>query len=283
LAIRISKIDPATAKAQGEAALANPLGLLKTVADNFNVNIDPTTHPLNVINNSWGDIRLGAPIESILTGYNDPRIGKYALKSSEYPTQYKGIRNGIAITDKGTYGNFSQMVTFPNSITLMTSAEAWFLRAEASIRGWTGAGSAQTNYENGITASFAQYALDATPYISDNTSTPAPYVDPKNPANNVSAGPHLSTVTVKWDDAAPFETKLERIITQKWIALYPEGQEAWSEFRRTLYPKLFPVVVNNSQGLIDTEKFIRRINFPNGEYSNNLTGVTKGVSLLWRA
>jgi hypothetical protein len=32
-----------------------------------------------------------------------------------------------------------------------------------------------------------------------------------------------------------------KIITQKWIAGFPEGQEAWSDYRRTGYPKLLPV------------------------------------------
>ena len=52
--------------------------------------------------------------------------------------------------------------------------------------------------------------------------------------------PPLSSITIKWEDNATFEQKLERIITQKWIAMYPEGEEAWAEFRRTGYPKLYP-------------------------------------------
>ena len=43
----------------------------------------------------------------------------------------------------------------------------------------------------------------------------------------------VSTITPKWDENASKEVKLERIITQKWLALYPEGAEAWAEQRRT--------------------------------------------------
>jgi len=293
LAIRISSVNPSLAKQQGETALANPIGLLASPGDNFDVNIGSTTHPLNVINNSWGDIRLGAPISSILGGYHDPRLAKYAAYATDAvfaPNTYEGIRNGINIAAKGDYEGYSMLANFPiysaangsaNFVTLMTSAEAWFLKAEAALYGWAGAGSIQSNYEQGINDSFTQYGLSATSYIADNTSTPAPYVDPKNAANNVNPGDaHLSTITIKWDNAATPAQQLERIITQKWIAMYPEGQEAWSEFRRTTYPKLFPVVVNNSQGKISTNKFIRRINFPISEYSNNLPGVTKAVTLL---
>lgn len=62
---------------------------------------------------------------------------------------------------------------------------------------------------------------------------------------------------------AAAEIKLERIITQKWIAMYPEGCEAWAEQRRTGYPRLFPVRFNHSKGQsIDTETMIRRLPYP---------------------
>jgi hypothetical protein len=56
-------------------------------------------------------------------------------------------------------------------------------------------------------------------YLADNTSTEAPYVDPKNAENNVLAGnPQLSTVTIAWNNSDTNERKLERIITQKWLS-----------------------------------------------------------------
>ncbi|HEY4206115.1 MAG TPA: SusD/RagB family nutrient-binding outer membrane lipoprotein, partial [Puia sp.] len=58
------------------------------------------------------------------------------------------------------------------------------------------------------------------------------------------------------------------------------GQEAWSEFRRTGYPKVFPVVVNLSGGLIDGAKQIKRLPFPQTEYQSNAAGVATGVSEL---
>ena len=59
---------------------------------------------------------------------------------------------------------------------------------------------------------------------------------------------------------------LERIITQKWLSLWPDGEEAWAEFRRTNYPVLMPVAINNSQGTIDTKIMIRRLPFSQKEY-----------------
>ncbi|WP_143307896.1 SusD/RagB family nutrient-binding outer membrane lipoprotein [Chitinophaga vietnamensis] len=288
LALRVVKIDPAKAKTEGEAALANAGGLLTSASDNFLVDIGATTHPLNTINNSWDDIRMGAPLESILGGYNDPRLPKYVLPATDPKVAgtFKGIRNGIDIDAKERYVGYSKLVTFPSKILLMTAAEAWFLKAEAALRGWANAGDPKSNYESGISTSFDQYGLSAqaAAYINNSTLTPAPYKDPKAitaGANDVLTGsPYLSTITIKWDAAAPFETNLERIITQKWIAMYPEGEEAWSEFRRTGYPKLFPVVINNSGGKISTTDFVRRAQFPSNEYSTNNAAVLRAIQTL---
>lgn len=292
LALRIVNVDQAKAQAEGEKALAHPFGLLTkpgspaNAGDDFDVSIGTTTHPLNVINNSWGDIRMGAPLESYLTGYKDGRAPKYVLaaKDSAVAGKIKGIRQGVNIDGKGRYGGYSQLVTFPSQIQLMTAAEAWFLKAEAGLRGWAGAGDVKTNYETGVKTSFAQYGLDASTYLQDMTSTASPYTDPKaiTPGqNDIPAGsPWLSTITIQWDPAAAFGQQLERIITQKWLAMYPDGQEAWTEFRRTGYPKLFPVVVNNSGGTISTTAFIRRINFAQSEKSTNPAGVAGAVQLL---
>ena len=251
------------------------MGILSTNTDNFELNTGTNTHPLNTINNSWGDIRFGATLGSFLNGYSDARAPKYALPATDPAVlgQFIGVRTGINIDAKGRYENYSQMVTFPNFIQLMTSAEAWFLKSEAAMRGWAGAGDAKTNYNNGILASFSQYGLDGTSYMNDATSVPQQYIDPNSVTageNDVKTGnPNLSTITIKWDPAATQAQQLERIITQKYIAMYPDGQEAWSEFRRTGYPKLWPNTVNYSNGLIPTQKMIRRIPFAQSEVNTN--------------
>ncbi|WP_295118254.1 RagB/SusD family nutrient uptake outer membrane protein [uncultured Chitinophaga sp.] len=284
LAIRIAKVDPQKAQSEGEAALANPAGLMTTTGDDFNINIAPVLHPLNTFSGVWTDIRMGAPMESYLTGYSDPRLSKYFKSSSEYKDAFKGIRQGVDLPDKNVYVNFSALAERPSTLQLLTAAEVWFLKAEAKLRGWNGINeSVQECYEKGIETSFDQnrVASELTRYKNDAVSKPAPYIDPKNNANSITAAdPHLSTITIKWDEAATFEIKLERIITQKWIAIFPDGQEAWTEYRRTGYPKLFPVVLNKSNGTINTETGIRRINFVTTERTTNAKGVENAVTLL---
>jgi hypothetical protein len=196
--------------------------------------------------------------------------------------QYKGIRQGIDISSKSTYEYYSPVGTMyktTNKLQIMTAAEVYLIRAEGTLRGWNMGGStAQTYYEAGVKASFDQFGLSGSEaYINDATSTFADYVDTHNAANNFTAS---SNVTIKWDEGATNELKLEKILTQKWIAMYPDGQEAWAEFRRTGYPKLIPVVVNNSGGEIITSEFVRRVKYPSSEYDNNNAAVVKASATL---
>jgi len=87
-------------------------------------------------------------------------------------------------------------------------------------------------------------------------------------------------VKIAYNTAGTNEEQLEQIITQKWVAMFPDGQEAWSEFRRTGYPRIFPVVVNNSGGTIDTNIQIRRINFVQNEVNTNGSNVNTAISYL---
>ena len=90
----------------------------------------------------------------------------------------------------------------------------------------------------------------------------------------------MNTIPVKWNDGASNEEKLQRIITQKWIANFPLSTEAWAEYRRTGYPKLFPNRVNSSNGTIDTDEQIRRLIYSNIEINTNNIELQKGIELL---
>ena len=106
LAMRLSKVDPALAKTQGEKALSDPAGLITTNADNFMVSLLGRRMPLLPICFDWNDTRMGAVMESFLLGLKDGRVSKYFQgpnltedpSLSIYP--YKGIRNGAFINAK---------------------------------------------------------------------------------------------------------------------------------------------------------------------------------------
>ena len=106
-----------------------------------------------------------------------------------------------------------------------------FLRSEYELR-WGSAVSAQNFYEQGIRLSFEERGVaGAEDYIADEANVPEAYTDPLGVIENNTALPQ-SRITIKWKEDAQFEENLERIITQKWIAIFPLGNEAWAEYRR---------------------------------------------------
>jgi hypothetical protein len=123
----------------------------------------------------------------------------------------------------------------------MKVAEVLFLRAEGALRGWNMGGTAKEFYEAGIKSSFDRYVIPDADYQTyiNSTGICENYVDPQHHEYDIAG---TDTETVKWDDAVSNERKLHKIINQKWIAMFPDGIEAWTEFRRTGYPKQFPVV-----------------------------------------
>lgn len=299
LALRISNVDPEKAKTEAQKSLSDEGGLLQDPDEIVAVDAQTSgyTNPLGTINKSWGEVHMNADMESYLVGYNDPRTSKYFDVSGTdpgivpvehaYTGKYKGILQGTGVSDNRYSAHSPSTVTVNTNATLMTAAEVWFLRAEAALKGWSSE-NAKTCYETGVQTSFTQWgAGDASAYLQSNAQ-PADYVDAFDSKFNCKA---LSTITPKWDDSATNEQKLERISVQKWLACYPEGCEAWANQRRTGYPKLFKVIVNNSQGKINTETMIRRIPFPAALQNDNpdqygklkaaLGGDDTGGTRLW--
>ena len=284
-AMRLVKVNPTLARQKAEAAVADGVleeGTVSVVGKGW-------VHPISTLVD-WTDCCMNAVMESILCGYDDPRLPKYFKEAEDASlgAPYKGIRMGIQIDVKDTYVGHS----FPNfgggdPGLIMSSAEVWFLRAEGALRGWSNmGGTAQALYERGVQTSFAQWgAGEAAAYLASD-KVPADYVDPKNPANNITA---RNTVSPKWIESASNEEKLQKIIIQKWIATFPDGMEAWSEQRRTGYPALFPVMVNESQGVFKNDDNVKRMTFPESfEYNNQMAeavqklgGADNGNTRLW--
>lgn len=134
---------------------------------------------------------------------------------------------------------------------LLGYAESLFLRAEAALRSWTALGltaSAEEYYKQGIQASMDYYQID------------------KTKASNYIAGD--KAITGKVFQGGDKEKQLEAIITQKWMAIFPNGNEGWADFRRTDYPALANQLSNFSGGDVPEGKMIKRILYPNSENSN---------------
>ncbi|MDE7127323.1 MAG: SusD/RagB family nutrient-binding outer membrane lipoprotein, partial [Bacteroidales bacterium] len=281
LAMRVVYADQALAMEQAGKALGNPAGLMTSSADIAALQKPASgawENPLYVIQYSFNDDRIGATIETYMNGYKDPRLPRYFTAGSD--GGYHGVRNGISLTSD--YQNSSLLSRFNctnnDYLLWMNPAEAWFLKAEYWLRS-NDKEQARQCYEEGIRVSFDVWgASGAEDYISDTENIPGSYVDVVNGGNSYNTS--LTNATVAWNASGSFENNLEQIITQKYIAVFPEGQEAWSEFRRTGYPKVIPYSRNMSGGLIDTQRQIRRLNYPSSEYRTNEENVRAAVSLL---
>lgn len=277
LAMRIVKYDVEWAKREAEAAINAPQGLLGK-EDSFIISGYGWRHPLYTVSISYNDVFVSANIQSILEGYEDPRLPKYGLAKA---TNVIGVRTGLPNLDVlvDEYKAIISQVNITSAdmpAVLLTSAEAYFLLAEAALRGWNAGGSAQSFYEEGINASFSQWGVSPGDYIN-SSKVPADWVDPLREDFN---SPAVSKVSPNWEDAKTDEERLEKIITQKWIAGFPEGMNAWAEWRRTGYPKLFPIIKNDSQGVIPTELGVRRLTYTLREQRDNPEGYASAVQML---
>jgi hypothetical protein len=87
----------------------------------------------------------------------------------------------------------------------------------------------------------------------------------------------VATVPVKFSTDP--DVQREQIGVQKWIALFPEGHEAWASFRQSGYPKLYPLIhSDNPDAPVGT--FIKRIPFLNYDRDRNGPAVDAAESLL---
>lgn len=89
--------------------------------------------------------------------------------------------------------------------------------------------------------------------------------------------PALTDIPVKFS-TAPVKQR-EQILTQKWLALFPEGHEAWAEVRRSGYPKLYPLIHSDNPDL-PLGQLIHRIPFLNYDRDRNGAAVEAAVPLL---
>jgi hypothetical protein len=162
----------------------------------------------------------------------------------------------------------------------MVAAETWFNLAEAKLNGWNVSSMTPKElYEGGIAASMAQWGVaggDVTAYLA-SSAVPMDYTSPVGAMGNIYNIPAVSTIPVAFGASEAIQR--EQIGTQKWLSLYPSmSPEAWSEFRRTGFPKLFPRL-NSDNGGKEADR-LKRLIFPPDEAVNNPKGYESGVKLI---
>lgn len=175
-------------------------------------------------------------------GAQEPDISMSVLKYSLTRTQPKPESKNL---NPAFWFNYARPTVW------LGYSESLFLKAEAALRGWTGTDltmDVEGYFRAGVKASMDYYEIAAA-----------------------SADSYINGLKV-WTDgvfsSGDKEKILEAIITQKWMATFPNGNEGWAEFRRTDYPVLANQLVNLSGGDVPEGKNIKRLLYPNSENSN---------------
>ena len=273
LAMRVYYADAALSKQYALQAVNHSYGVMKIKDDEAKMERGASLefkNNLDVLINQYNECRMGSSMLAYLGGYQDPRLPKYFNTStvSQAVTvgtygKYSGVPTGHDVSSNDAFKDSSRpAITSTTPTYWMRASEVYFLLAEAALHGFAVGGTAESLYEKGIEMSFEENGIassEVEDYISSGLKPAAYSFHLTNPGVNVDV-PAVTQATTEWSGTD--EEKLEKIMIQKWIALYPNGQEAWTEYRRTGYPKLHSVVTNYSNGEIDSEVGIRRMRFP---------------------
>jgi len=213
---------------------------------------------------SFDEVRLSQKMESTLEAFNDPRITVFARPTSASANTstpvYTGMPNGLSDTEALNYNGGSNNISrigqlyFEGSITpeglqvakgyIMAYPELQFILAEAASKNLISTGkTAQQYYEDGIRGSFIYF----------NEPMPAGY---------------LTRIGVAFNEA----TALKQIGTQKWIALFFSGLEAWFDWRRTGEPTIIPGPDNQNNNRVPV-----RYKYPLNEQSQNAENLQAAI------
>jgi hypothetical protein len=271
VAMRLSDVDAATAKTQAEKAVA--AGVMETNDQVAKLQVtDASPNPLPIML-PWNEFRMSATMESILKGFNDPRLSAY-WKPAVNTGLYTGMRNGLSVPEisapSRAYDNISTMAlrwSDPTNLgktpwEVMLPSEAWFARAEGALKGWNMGTTAKDAYNKGIEMSL-KYWTNAT--------------DAEIAAYQAGMTTPQSDITVAW--SADASRNLEQVMTQKWLGLFPDGWEAWAENRRTEFPTLYPVM-HSDDPEVPPNALMRRIVYGPSEYNNNAAAVADAVATM---
>lgn len=309
LALRVSNVAPELAKEQGEKALKDPAGLMQNDDDNMKQTpkysyITGGNENIYTLLYNWSaNVVLSKEMETAYKtqseGVLDPRceilwwrptslddLNQNEPKESD--KEFNGCENGETSLGGSYTSTYSPCRVFikqdqrkldrkhwwcyAREIIWLGYSESLFLRAEAALRGWStnkDSRTAKELYEDGIRASFNYYQIGADEEGQEKIKA---YMENlKGKEAFISSSP---------------EDQLEQIITQKWIAVFPNGNEGWADFRRTDYPRFMktPKNGNNSGGEVANGKFIKRLRYPDSESSNPNRPKevdTQGTRLWW--
>lgn len=292
MAMRISKVAPDRAKQEAEAAVAGGVMVANSETASIERSLngdDANGLAFNAANNEFS---MSSTMASYLKGYKDPRLPVF-FQAAVATGEFKGLRNGSSPTAINLPGNRPNQTSnlglkwvqrnTDNTAwvaqlgarqEVMAAAEAYFLLAEGVLNGWNmGGGTAQSYYEKGIELSLQQWGINDASTINAYIQSDARPMAPGDEANSQA----VSEIPVRWANNEAMQRA--QIATQKWLAVFPDGIEAWAEFRRTGYPTMYPLLQSDNADL-PVGTFIKRLPYSSVEASTNGAALAEGKKLL---
>jgi hypothetical protein len=184
-------------------------------------------------------LALGSFMLSLLDANNDPRKAKYgALSGGNYAVYVKGNTNLFWAQNN-------------SPMPLISYSELLFIQAEAHLR--LGNAIAQTKYQQAIRANMERLGIPDADIVTYLTAV-----------GNISS--------------LPFDQQLQRIIEQKYLALYGQGTlETWVDFRRTGYPAI-TAPADASESFNSTKVIPKRYLYPISERNTNSQNLEAAIS-----
>jgi len=291
LALRISNVAPDLARQQAEAAVTSGVMTLSSESAYIKRSLNGDDANGLAFNAANTEFSMSSTMASYLKGYADPRLPVY-FQPAVATGQFKGLRNGSSATAINLPGNRPAQTSNigPRWVTwnpaagawvanstvtqpVLHAAEAYFLRAEGALNGWNMGGTAQELYEKGITVSMEEWGITDVTVINNYIQSAAVPVAPGDEANS----PAVAATPVKWD--AGTAVQRAQIGTQKWLCLYPDGVEAWAEFRRSGYPVMYPLLQSDNADL-PVGTFIKRLPYSSVDAATNGVELKKAQDML---
>lgn len=299
LLIRMADANPTEAENGINSMITSGAPLLESHDDNAQLDYlpYPNNNPVNNFARTREDHKVSHTTLTWLNDLNDPRMRIYAVPmriqnpddgaTTEIYTDsrgynYQGVINGsadlsISLGEASTMGHFFVSPTSPGRI--MTYNEVLFIRAEAAARGWTGEVAA-TLYNDAVAESMRLYSQERIEPVLSSFPGDAAFNHQGFDADEFPDGiteqeiiDYLAQPEIQWNIGDGWsEANKELLSVQKWLSLYSQGLETWSEWRRLGYPELTP----GPEAVLD--EVPRRISYPQIEQSLNNSSREEAVS-----
>ena len=244
MAMRMADVSGSGSQAMAESAASGVFASNDDHAYILYQSSTPNTNPLweDLVQSGRTDFLVSQTLADIMNSTNDPRRAIYFRNLDANGDLISTGQHGL----DGAYADFSQpgdVLEVPTHPGVLL-AEVCFHLADAANRGWNVGGDAATHYANGVSASMLQWGSD-----------------------QLSADAFLLEADVAWDASMADQ----RIGTQKWVAMYDQGLEAWCTWKMYDYPAMG---VAAQAGTITPTRY----NYSVDEYSVNSTNVSAANS-----